>query len=541
MPSKTPNNPAAPNTQPPQARPDLAFILFLTLLGSYAYFWQTRDWNSATRLMLTYAMVDRHQLEINGLEEQAGERRFNLFTGQGEIVAGDLARVGSDFYTDKAPGQSLIGAPVYLVAKMIGDLPDHPLHMPALRHWSWPADYWITLGTSGTLTAVLGVVIYAFCLRFGASHFSSVLLGLAYGLASPAFVYATLFYGHQAAAFCGATSFFLIYRAAHEKRANLWNMLLAGLLAGFSVVTEYQTAGISAVLAVYAVIAIRRVQPILMFLISAGLAACLLMAYNYRAFGHPLELSYAHEVSKQFQAVHSTDNPLGLRLPRWEVSREILLTVLWGRFRGLGFYAPVLLAAPLGLLVLVGRRFWGTAFVTLGAFGWMLAVNVGYPLWEGGWCTGPRFLLPAIPFAFLAVGGLLGIDRGGVLAAILALATLAGGVMVAGCTAVGGRFPPNATDPVLQIVVPHLRGEIELGNSAFAGGSQFEWNIGRWLVDRHVPPGRLPPEPSPWQSLQLAPLGTFWLLMATSIIWRTARARPPAPRGVRGQAVTSRA
>ena len=47
--------------------------VFLILLGSYAYFWQTRDWNIASRLMLTYAMVERHTVAIDGLETQTGD------------------------------------------------------------------------------------------------------------------------------------------------------------------------------------------------------------------------------------------------------------------------------------------------------------------------------------------------------------------------------------------------------------------------------------------------------------------------------------
>src|SRR5262249_40370634 len=33
--------------------------VFVILLLSYAFFWHSRDWNTASRLMLTYALVDR--------------------------------------------------------------------------------------------------------------------------------------------------------------------------------------------------------------------------------------------------------------------------------------------------------------------------------------------------------------------------------------------------------------------------------------------------------------------------------------------------
>jgi len=520
--------PANSNATAARTRPDVAFLLFLTLLGTYAYFWQSRDWNTSTRLMLTYSLGDRRRLEIDGLEEQCGHREVNWFTGRSEIVAGDIARVGSHFYTDKAPGQSLMGVPVYLAGKLAFGLRDHPLDVKAIQYW--PSDYFVTLGTSGVMTAALAVVIYAFALRLGTSHMGGVLLGLAYGLATPALVYATLFYGHQAAAFCTLTGFFLLYRAAHEGRANLWNMVLAGLLAGYTVVVEYQTAGISAVLGVYAVVAIRRVRPVFVFVCAAALAAGLLAAYNYRAFGNPLELSYAHEVSRQFQAVHSKDNPLGLRLPPWETVREIGRQLLWGEYRGLALYASVTVGAPLGLIALLWRRYWGVALVAFSAAVWMLFVNVSYPLWEGGMCTGPRFVLPALPFMVLALAGLVGYSWRGFWTTLLAAAVLVGGLFMIACVAVGGRFPPGLAHPVRELVIPHWLGRIDNPPAEIAGGRQFEWNIGRWMFERFMPADLIPAEPSPWQALQIAPLGVFLIMMIGVLLARSRHDRTAVSR-----------
>ena len=35
-----------------------ALGVFLILWASYAFFWHARDWNTASRLMLTYSLVD---------------------------------------------------------------------------------------------------------------------------------------------------------------------------------------------------------------------------------------------------------------------------------------------------------------------------------------------------------------------------------------------------------------------------------------------------------------------------------------------------
>ena len=34
-------------------------------------------------------------------------------------------------------------------------------------------------------------------------------------------------------------------------------------------------------------------------------------------------------------------------------------------------------------------------------------VNLSYPEWTGGWSTGPRLLVPLLPFAMLPVAALL--------------------------------------------------------------------------------------------------------------------------------------
>src|ERR1700709_2273070 len=117
--------------------------VFVILLGSYAYVWQSRDWNTASRLMLTYAVVDRGTVSIDGLEDHTHDR----------------AKFRGRYYSDKLPGFSLLAAGPYVVAKWARRLPGHPLRRPGRGFTHWPADYWVTLATSGLLTALTGVVL----------------------------------------------------------------------------------------------------------------------------------------------------------------------------------------------------------------------------------------------------------------------------------------------------------------------------------------------------------------------------------------------
>ncbi|MGZ3354818.1 MAG: hypothetical protein ACXVBO_08180, partial [Isosphaeraceae bacterium] len=53
--------------------------VFVLLVGSYAFYWHSRDWNTASRLILTYAMADRGTVCLDGLDRQTGD--IALFQG----------------------------------------------------------------------------------------------------------------------------------------------------------------------------------------------------------------------------------------------------------------------------------------------------------------------------------------------------------------------------------------------------------------------------------------------------------------------------
>ena len=132
---------------------------------------------------------------------------------------------------------------------------------------------------------------------------------------------------------------------------------------------------------------------------AAGSAGPLvaLLAYNTAVFGSPFELGYAHHVVPRFRALHGRGNPLGLGAPRWELARALLIS----EYKGLFIYAPIVALAPVGWLA-GGRRGTGALRVaSLLACCAVFVVNLSYPEWTGGWSTGPRLLVPLLPFGRL--------------------------------------------------------------------------------------------------------------------------------------------
>jgi hypothetical protein len=406
------------------------------MLASYAFFWHSRDWNTASRLMLTYAIVDRGTVTITGLDRQTGDKAW--FQGQ--------------YYSDKLPGYPLLAAVPYLVAKRVLGLPDHSLNQDPFRYWA--ADYWITLGTSGILTAWTAALLVVAARELGCRRWQAGLIGLAYGLSTPAYVYATLAYGHQASAFALFASFLLLWKKGRPRQSV--RIFAAGILAAYAAVIELQVGPVSAILGFYLLAQClkreRRPDALAIFFVGALLPTVLLLTYNQLAFGSPWDMGYFHHATRQFAQVHNPDNPLGLRRP----DCRKFVPLLWGRYRGLTFYAPILLLAVPGWVVLMMRGRWAVAIVSLLTVVAVFLVNLSYPEWTGGWSTGPRLLVPLLPFAMLPVAGLLaGYTRLARVATIVAMVlALAGGAEMLLFQGVGGRIPQDVSDPLLDGVWP---------------------------------------------------------------------------------------
>ena len=480
--------------------------VFAILLASYAYFWQSRDWNSASRLMLTYAIVDRGTVELNGLEDQTHDRAF----------------LRGRYYSDKLPGFSLLATLPYVAAKQVLGLPGHPLNVPGFAYW--PADYWVTLGTSGLLTALTGALLAGLACTLGCGPRRAALVGLCYGLATPAYVYATVSYGHQVTAFALLASFALLWQTG-TRRAGI-RIGLAGFLAAFAAVVELQAGVVSAVLGLYllaqVVGGVRRPAALGNFAVGALVPTLVLLGYNVLAFGSPWDMGYFHHATKAFADVHSEQNPLGLVGP--DLSK--VGPLLWGRYRGLVFYAPVVAVVPVGLIVLVRRRLWGMAVVSLATMAAVFLVNLSYPEWTGGWSTGPRLLVTLLPFAMLPAAAWLGQGGRFPVAAITALG-LCGGVLMLLFIGVGGRIPQYYPDPLFDPVWRLWRGREVAGWV----GAPFARNIVAWLA-----PGPVSRLPAGSRWLQFAPLVVGQAVAVAAMPW-CLRPQPVEAQGKSAAAV----
>jgi hypothetical protein len=273
-------------------------------------------------------------------------------------------------------------------------------------------------------------------------------------------------------------------------------------LAAFAAVVELQVGPVAAILGLYLVVQYltgfrSRLDALAYFALGALLPTLILLFYNQVAFGSPRDMGYFHHATREFAQVHNPHNPLGLSPPDWSK----LIPLLWGRYRGLLFYAPILLLSLPGWVALWARRDRGLATVSLLAVAAVLLVNLSYPEWTGGWSTGPRLLVPLLPFAMLPVAAMLGgCSATTRLAAAFAFGLfLAGGALLTLFQGADARIPHAYDDPLVQAVWPLWNGHEPL--PVWREGERFCKNALSVVAGPAI--SNLP---STWQWLQFLPL-----------------------------------
>ncbi|MBI1325234.1 hypothetical protein GC170_18875 [bacterium] len=410
----------------------IAIAIFLAVWLSSGWYLQARDWNVASRLMLVYALGDRGSLSIDGLDKQTG----------------DLAFKDGHYYSDKAPGYSLLATPAYFVGKKLFGFADHPLGKDGFPHW--PADAWVTWFSSGLATACIAVILSNILIRIDVPRSWAVLAAIAAIWASPLAVYATLAYGHAVSSACMVLAGAMVM-TNQEQGISKQRAFVIGFSAGLGVLVELAQAPFAIIIGIVALSRSTNLKNLtdmaVMMILGAIPAALALFVYNYVAFGSPLDMGYFYHATKQFAEVHSAENPLGLKNPDFSKLKPLL----WGEYRGLLFYAPWAALAVPGWGLMLRDRLWPAFWISLAGVAVPLWVNLSYPEWTGGWSTGPRLLVTALPWAALAAG--YGCRSKFVRFAIVPTFVW-GWVINSLCLSVGGRISQDIARPLRDAVVP---------------------------------------------------------------------------------------
>ena len=472
-------------------------VLGSALLVSYAYFYQAGGWNQNSRFALVRAILERHTVQIDAYQAHTGDRA--LWRGH--------------YYSDKAPGTSLVAlAPVAAARAAARAFGVDPESFPGIAWTSYVA----TVVTSALFTTIAALAVFWLSRRWGASEPAAIFATTAYGLATPAWCYATLFMGHGVTV--GCLMFALAASVALDEGTRRRRLgWLVGLSSGLAVVSEFPAAIPVLLIAALAVMTVHRRDPrdtwpvAVRILAGGALMAAVLVAYNTLAFDSPFRLGYGNE--DNVEGVAMQQGLFGITYPTLHVTYEVLL----GSYRGLLPLSPLVAFAPIGLALLArarSRRLPTIVAALTATF--YIVLNLSYKYWEGGWAYSPRQLTPALAFLALGLAPLWdGWRRAG--RAALVVCWLWGVALTLVAVSTTPQPPSNVTSPVTQLLWPAFReGDLSLNTQTFVHNTvdgdslrhnplnHAAWNVGE-LMKLHG-------------LASLVPLGVVWGVAALALL-----------------------
>jgi hypothetical protein len=428
-------------------RIDLLIFAMLFIAGAAFYHPAEYD-NTASRYALLSAIVDHGTLNIDAFHNDTIDR----------------AQWKGHYYSNKAPGASFLGIPVYWILRNLTPFKD-------IRPMVWLDMYIVRVVTTTLLFALLGVVMYRLALHCGAVPRQALMMIMAYGFGTIALLHTALFSGHQIAASCSFFSFALLVCCSSNNRAaekNNWFWgLLAGCFAGVAVLSDYTAIVIAVCLAAYAVISRCDIRLKAGFVISALLCAVVLAAYNTACFDNPFSFSYEHQSYEKFRE-GTLQGILGVGLPQLTA----MITLLISPSRGLFFIMPILLLSFWGLSGMIGgqklqREGIFTIVVVIVSFLFV----AGFYGWHGGWSFGPRYLVPMLPFLAFPLAFFKGRSY------LFWLLFFPACVQVVFSVIGVPHCPEPIVNPIVEIIIPCISYDYTALNAGMLLGLAWPWSV----------------------------------------------------------------
>jgi hypothetical protein len=336
----------------------IAEWLFLLTFVTCGYFFAGGGWNQNSQFDLTRAIVERHTFAIDA------------YAGN----TGDVAIANGHVYSNKSPAMSWLAVIPYAV-----------LHVVETARGADPADTtlltinaWVcSLLCVALPAALIPPAIFAYARRRGIDARWAAMVALSSVLATQVLPYATTFMLHAPSAAL------LIYALTTRHRGR------AGFAAALATAMNYLCAP---ALIVFALVERRGLAR---YAAAAVAPLAALAAYQYICFGSIATISIAHE-DPRFLTPGAA-----MGVFQWPAA-GVVYAVTFSPYRGLFFFAPVLLVALFGF-----RQWWrmerticAAALAVIAAF---FAFNISFNGWEGGFGIGGRYLVPIIPLMMMAL------------------------------------------------------------------------------------------------------------------------------------------
>jgi hypothetical protein len=315
------------------------------------------------------------------------------------------------------PGQALAVTPWYAFGQyVLARLPGVP-HDPPNNDDTDLIVAFASCLSSATFAALTVTFFFVLLAGIGIPTNAALMAAAMLGLATPIFAYSAWLFSEplSAAIFTGvAPLLFLPGKPPHllnelssvlpcaPRGLSLSKATIAGLILGLA--TLVRPTNLLAIVVFAIAILVREgraaLKPAVVFCIASAVGIAILLAHNAFLFGSPLAFGYP-AVAEGAKRLNSFDTPI----------LKGIYGFLLSPGKSIFIFAPPTVLAVFGLKALFRRD---RALATM-AFLFpcaALLVFAKYSQWEGGYCVGPRYLVPALVFLCLGLGPVLAEGHG---------------------------------------------------------------------------------------------------------------------------------
>jgi len=369
--------------------------IFLTFFLISSIFIHWGGWYENSVLFLTKSIVDEQRFEIDSFANLTSDRSY--FNGK--------------YYSDKAPLTSVIGIPSYIFAKTFftdkintttykffdnNRTAIYVYKNPGFSYFTTMIIY--TIGTSVIFSSLSLIIFYRILRHFFNNEIHTLLLTFILGFATLLFPYALNVNVQPIAVFFLLLSFYFILRQEKNKRSI--ELVFAGISLGMSFTADYSIAVAALLLIAYVFFARKNLVKTSIFLFSSILILIPLLSYNYLLLGNPFTFMQKYEDPNVFSMVpKEVFDSYGFLVP----NIGAMYQVIFGFYRGLFFYYPILILSIVGLFYM-RKPFKKEAILFSLILIAYIIFNSARTTWHGGYTFGPRYLYYTVPFLVIALG-----------------------------------------------------------------------------------------------------------------------------------------
>jgi hypothetical protein len=375
----------------------LLIVFFISVFAGYAYFYNGTADNQLSRLDPVFSFVEP------GFAEYRTFRIDRWLSPTLDFNTGDWARVGEHYYSNKAPGTTLLALPLYeLLYRGERAAGVDPFALVPATVNAYVLNLWV----SAFPVALACTLFLSLLLRRGWRTFDALFLATLLAYASLAFPFATMLWGHPTAAALLLIAATLVMSMSHEQTAGSRRLAVAGLACSLAFLVDHLAIASLAVFGLY-ILTLRRERrwrDAIAFATGAIPPIVILFIYNAVMFGSP------------FKSAPSMSNPIYIDPSRvagvfGRPSLDVAMKLLFSLERGILLYMPLLVFAIYGVIRVVrGSSRREGLFLAANAVAYFL-LNTMFNGWHGGWSTGPRYLILALPFCFFLMPPLADLAR----------------------------------------------------------------------------------------------------------------------------------